>query len=126
MIPKGNVCGVSDQTFKTANKAKMAFHVDTIELAAISVKWDVRKIFICLWASLRNVPFSLVQSTCLLVKVIYKQVSFRNKSKFTCYNPAELRTMVDKQQEKALDIEGGGGKHAEAGRRETKKEIGSH
>lgn len=126
MIPKGNACGVSDQTFETANKANMAFHVDRIELAAISVRWDVRKIFICLRASLRNVPFNLVQSTCLLVKVIYKQVSFHNKSTLTCYNPAELRTMADKQQEKALDIEGGCGKHAEAGRRETKKEIGSH
>lgn len=41
-------------------------------------------------------------------------------------NPAELRAVSDKQQEKALAIEGGAGKQAEAEGRETKKEMWAH
>ena len=40
--------------------------------------------------------------------------------------PAELRAVSDKQQEKALAIEGGAGKQAEAEGRETKKEMWAH
>lgn len=51
---------------------------------------------------------------------------------FFLINPASLgislslRTMSDKQLAEALDNEGGGGKHTEAGRRETKKEMWVH
>lgn len=51
-------------------RLRLAFHVDRVELVATLIQWDVRKICISLLASLRNVPFSLVQAMCSLVKVI--------------------------------------------------------
>lgn len=83
-------------------------------------------------ASLRNVPFSLVQSLCPLVKVIYQLGNTQTWTRFfSIRNPhplaaTELTTVVVKHQEKALDTEGRGGKPAKAGGREPENKISVH